>query len=172
LLHRTNANVRRAQAERLPATTAIVDWYTSSRWSPLKMTATKVRMAHQAVPYRHDGGRSKGKPFVAVTVGNTRGTDQRGNSLWLSPCSNTRGTDQRGNPLWLSPCSGHKGGRSKRKLFVAVAVSQEPRCVGSRWRDHHRCSLEGDGVGRPKVDFGTAHHSRQGRFRKDKVKTL
>ncbi len=85
LSHGTNAKVQGDQAERLTATTSIVEWHTSSRWSPLKMTATKVRMAHQAVPV-DKGGRSRGKPFVAVAVLGTQGAGQRGNPLWLSPC--------------------------------------------------------------------------------------
>ena len=135
LSHGTNAKVQGDQAERLTATTSIVEWHTSSRWSPLKMTATKVRMAHQAVPCRQ-GGQVKGETL----------------------CGCRRARDTRG--------------RSKGKPFVAVAVSQGPRCIGSRCGDHHRCSLEGHVVGRPKLYFGTAHHVRQDRFRKDKVKTL
>jgi hypothetical protein len=37
-------------------------------------------------PSGHKGGRSKGKPFVAVAVLGTQGAGQRGNPLWLSPC--------------------------------------------------------------------------------------
>ena len=143
MLHRTNANVRRAQAERLPATTAIVDWYTSSRWSPLKMTATKVRMAHQAVPYRqggqikgetlcscrrreHKGDRSKGKPFVAVAVFEHKGDISKRETLCrCRRVRGTRGADQRGNSLWLSPCP--------RNLDVLDLDGEIT--IGVAWRD-------------------------------------
>jgi len=115
LSHGTNAKVQGDQAERLPATTSIVEWHTSSRWSPLKMTATKVRMAHQAVPCRQ-GGQVKGETLC--------GCRRRG----------TRGAGQRGNPLWLSPCSGHKGQVKGETLCGCRRVPGTPMYWISVWR--------------------------------------